>query len=167
MAGREGKVVVCDVRHSAEGFRRALVVDDEGGLQLLVRAILEQGPFIVDVARDGLEACDLIRQTTYDAIVCDIFMPTMDGAAFYGALKEFDPRQAERVIFVTGGSLDPETRARVRDSGRPMLRKPFEIEELERAVIRVADQGLEPVPNARHHVAAAASAPGCSRPASA
>jgi CheY-like chemotaxis protein len=140
--------VVCAVRNSAGAFRRALVVDDEGGLQLLVRAILEQGPFIVDVARDGLEACDRIRQTSYDAIVCDIYMQSMDGAAFYGALKEYDSRQAERVIFVTGGSLDPETRARVRDSGRPLLRKPFEIEELERAVTRVADQGLEPVSNA-------------------
>lgn len=140
--------MVCAVPKYARDFRRVLVVDDEGGLQLLVRAILEQGPYLVDVARNGLEACDRIRQATYDAIVCDIFMPSMDGAALYGALREFDPRQAERVIFVTGGSLDPEKRAQVKDSGRPLLRKPFEIEEFERVVAVVANTGSEQTANA-------------------
>lgn len=96
---------------------------------------------MVDVARNGCEACDRIRTNQYDAIVCDLLMPQMDGAAFFRALKELDEEQADRVIFVTGASLDLETRAQIRESGRPILRKPFDIDELERAVNAVAQAG--------------------------
>ena len=109
-------------------------MDDEGGLQLLVRAILEHSAYLVDVARDGLEACTHVRSTKYDAIICDILMPNMDGAAFYGALLEIDEQQARRVLFVTGADLDEKTKTTLRDSGQPLLHKPFEINEFEEAV---------------------------------
>jgi CheY-like chemotaxis protein len=137
-AGWEGQRTVTMAAEQKAGFRRALVVDDEGGLQLLVRAVLEHGSYMVDVARNGCEACDRIRTNQYDAIVCDLLMPQMDGATFFRALKELDEEQAGRVIFVTGASLDLETRAQIRESGRPILRKPFDIDELERAVNAVA-----------------------------
>jgi two-component system NtrC family sensor kinase len=117
-------------------------------VQLLVRAVLEQGPYLVDVARNGFEACDRVRQGTYDAIVCDIFMPSMDGAAFYAALRECDPEQAERVIFVTGATLSAEKRAWLKQTGRPLVHKPFDIEEFERVVDAVANADLEPAGNA-------------------
>lgn len=115
-------------------FRRALVVDDEGSLQLLVRAVLEHDGFLVDVARDGIEACRRVTRTKYDAIICDIFMPNMDGAEFFRALCDIDRSQAARVLFVTGGELDADMSARVRQSGRPVLSKPFEVDEFTRAV---------------------------------
>lgn len=115
-------------------FRRALVIDDEGGLQLLVRALLEHEGFLVDVARDGVEACRRVRITKYDAIICDIFMPNMDGADFFRALCDIDRGQAARVLFVTGGEMDTAVSARVLESGRPILYKPFGVDEFTRAV---------------------------------
>jgi len=119
-------------------FRQALVVDDEGSLQLLVRAILEHGAFLVDVAPDGVEACERVKKTRYDAIICDIFMPNMDGTAFYRELMRIDEQQARRVIFVTGADLDDDVKAKVKQSGRPILYKPFEIEEFTEAVNLIA-----------------------------
>ncbi len=119
-------------------FRRALVVDDEGGLQLLVRAILEHSAYLVDVARDGLEACNRVRGVKYDAIICDILMPNMDGTTFFHTLLEIDAQQARRVLFVTGEDLDDETKAKLRTSGRPLMHKPFEIDEFQRVVDGVA-----------------------------
>jgi CheY-like chemotaxis protein len=119
-------------------FRQVLVVDDEGALQMLVRAVLEQERFMVDIARDGMEACVQVRRQHYDAIVCDLRMPKMDGATFYGILKDTDASQAGRVIFVTGADIDADTGQKV--LGRPILRKPFDIDELERIVARVACQ---------------------------
>lgn len=120
------------------GFRQVLVVDDEGALQLLVRAILEQDYYMVDVARDGVEACSQVRRNCYDAIVCDLRMPNMDGATFFDELKSIDREQADRVIFVTGLDIDSETGSRVK--GRPILRKPFDIAELESMVAGVVRQ---------------------------
>jgi len=119
-------------------FAGALVVDDEGGLQMLVKAILEHGAYLVDVAKDGLEACQRVRATRYDAIICDIFMPNMDGLTFYQKLRDIDRNQADRVIFVTGADLEDDIVRAVRECGRPVLRKPFEIDEFSRTVDSVA-----------------------------
>jgi len=125
-------------KDSNGGFCGALVVDDEGSLQLLVRAILEHSAYLVDVAKDGLEACDLVKTSQYDAIICDIRMPNMDGMEFYAELTRIDAKQAGRVIFVTGLELDDETKEQVRLSGRPILHKPFEIDDFTSTVNAVA-----------------------------
>jgi len=119
------------------GFPRILVVDDDGGLQLLVRGILEQYGYMVDVAADGLAACEMAGQTNYDAIVCDVIMPRMDGTEFYAKLRETDSEQAQRVVFVTGAILDGPTREQLHHSGRRVIRKPFNIEEFELAIAEV------------------------------
>lgn len=119
-------------------FLRVLVVDDEASLQLLLSSILELDEYMVDVARDGLEACQKVQNTWYDAIVCDVRLPHMDGAEFYATLAASNSRQASRVMFVTGYDLDPLTKEALDRTGRPLLRKPFTLEEIQRAVTEVA-----------------------------
>lgn len=120
-----------------KGFPRILVVDDDGGLQLLVRGILEQYGFMVDVAADGLRASQMAAETKYDAIVCDVIMPCMDGPEFYARLQETDHEQSGRVVFVTGAHLDDDTRDRLQRTRRRVIRKPFNIDEFEEAVAEV------------------------------
>jgi len=122
-------------------FPHILVVDDDGGLQLLVRGILEQYGFMVDVAADGLQATEMAARTKYDAIVCDVVMPHMDGCEFYAGLQQTDPEQARRLIFVTGAYLDDQTRDRLQRTRRTVIRKPFNIDEFEQAVAEALRQG--------------------------
>ncbi len=121
-------------------FPHILVVDDDGGLQLLVRGILEQYGFMVDVAADGLQATEMAARTRYDAIVCDVVMPHMDGCEFYAGLQQTDPEQARRLIFVTGAYLDDKTRDRLHRTRRTVIRKPFNIDEFEQAVAEALRQ---------------------------
>jgi len=52
------------------------------------------------------EALEWLRQgAEYDVILCDIMMPQMTGIAFHEELKKLRPRDAERIIFVTGGAF--------------------------------------------------------------
>jgi CheY-like chemotaxis protein len=120
-------------------FRRALVVDDEGGLQFLVRVILEQADYLVDVARDGLDACGKLDLAEYDAIVCDIVMPNMDGPTLYDHLERAHRREAHRIVFVTGADLDPELTGLINSTGCRLLRKPFSVSELCEAVDALAE----------------------------
>jgi CheY-like chemotaxis protein len=122
-------------------FPHILVVDDDGGLQLLVRGILEQYGFMVDVAADGRQATEMAARTKYDAIVCDVVMPHMDGCEFYAGLQQTDPEQARRLIFVTGAYLDDQTRDRLQRTRRTVIRKPFNIDEFEQAVAEALRQG--------------------------
>ncbi|MBP6978833.1 MAG: sigma-54-dependent Fis family transcriptional regulator [Lentimicrobiaceae bacterium] len=58
---------------------RILVVDDERSIRNTLREILEYEKYEVDDAVDGVTALEMIRQTHYDVILCDIKMPQMDG----------------------------------------------------------------------------------------
>ncbi|MCK4270738.1 MAG: response regulator, partial [Methanogenium sp.] len=57
-----------------------LIVDDEPDLLELTKIYLEKtGDFTVDTAASACEAMEMIKATTYDAIVSDYQMPEMDG----------------------------------------------------------------------------------------
>ncbi|HNS17575.1 MAG TPA: sigma-54 dependent transcriptional regulator [Bacteroidales bacterium] len=58
---------------------KILVVDDERSIRNTLREILEYEKYEVDDAVDGLTALEMIGQTHYDVILCDIKMPQMDG----------------------------------------------------------------------------------------
>ena len=57
--------------------RTALVVDDDPFISELLRVILENNKFDVDVASDGIHAVELTRR--YDVILLDLNMPVFDG----------------------------------------------------------------------------------------
>ena len=56
-----------------------LVIDDEKTIRQALTEILEDESYEVSQAADGAEALQLIQKNTYDAVLCDIKMPKMDG----------------------------------------------------------------------------------------
>ncbi len=58
---------------------KILVIDDERSIRNTIKEILEYEKHQVMLAVDGSEGLELIEQTTFDAILCDIKMPEMDG----------------------------------------------------------------------------------------
>ncbi|MBL7104228.1 MAG: sigma-54-dependent Fis family transcriptional regulator [Bacteroidales bacterium] len=56
-----------------------LIIDDERSIRNTLRDILEYEKFKVDEAENGMDAIELIKNKTYDVILCDIKMPEMDG----------------------------------------------------------------------------------------
>ena len=58
---------------------RVLAVDDIAVNQRLVATILEREGYRVDLASNGLEAVDALRNRPYDVVLMDVQMPEMDG----------------------------------------------------------------------------------------
>lgn len=58
---------------------KVLVVDDSLTMRKVLARLLEREGFEVLVAKDGLDAMQLLQETTPDAILTDIEMPRMDG----------------------------------------------------------------------------------------
>lgn len=56
-----------------------LVIDDERSIRNTLKEILEGEKYAVEVAENGESALEMIRQNSYDVILCDIKMPGMDG----------------------------------------------------------------------------------------
>ena len=66
--------------------RRALVIDDEVHFRYFLRVLLEKAGFAVKMARNGIEALDVLRSWRPDVITLDVMMPEQSGLTFYGAV---------------------------------------------------------------------------------
>ncbi|MGH7268589.1 MAG: response regulator [Candidatus Rokuibacteriota bacterium] len=135
--GREREPVTSpgDGSPGAHGIR-VLVVDDEALVADLVSEILRLDGHQVDHATNGLEALARIRAARYRLIVSDVHMPDLDGPTFYRQLLEIDSAFADRVVFITGDVLSPDTQRFLETSGVPYLEKPFGITTFQAAIRR-------------------------------
>ncbi|MGD0650245.1 MAG: ATP-binding protein [Verrucomicrobiia bacterium] len=111
-----------------------LIVDDEPGIVLLLNEVFAGLGHNVTTATNGVEAMERIAAESYDVIVSDMRMPGMDGVKFFETLKNQNEALARRIIFATGDTVSPDTRAFLKDTGNPWLSKPFNIQQIIDAV---------------------------------
>src|SRR5687767_1536365 len=111
-----------------------LLVEDERALAAAVSEALTDAGLQVDHAGDGEEALARVRQKTYDAVICDLKMPRVDGMMLYRAMAAATPALARRVIFVTGDVAGTDAERFLEDTGCRWLAKPFRLGDLLRAV---------------------------------
>lgn len=108
--------------------RRALVVDDDAGIRILVTRILSRHGYEVDAVKDGAEAIEKLLQQDYAVIVLDLMMPRIDGRGVVRYLTEHRPEALPNVIVMTAYG---ETA--IRTVCPPVVRfiaKPFDISRL-------------------------------------
>ena len=108
-------------------------MDDEPGIGLLLaRLLADQGE--VEVVGLGNEVLRRVAAgARYDAILCDLGLPDLSGAAVFRALERQTPQQAARVIFLSGGA-DPEAERLLEGVSNPRLGKPCRRADLLRAI---------------------------------
>lgn len=112
-----------------------LVVEDEEKMQKIIVEILELVGHQVMTAGNGEEALALLQNSDPpDAILLDLNMPVMDGRELFQRLVKQKSFLANRVLFLTGDTLNPNTRNFLNSVGRPFLNKPFTLDELRDAV---------------------------------
>ncbi len=82
--------------------RRLLVVDDNVDSRDAIRMLLEDLGAKVRVAADGVAASEMIRGGEFDAVLCDLRMPRMDGFEFMRAVREMRDDTLPPVIAMSG-----------------------------------------------------------------
>jgi CheY-like chemotaxis protein len=117
-----------------------LVVDDEPGIVEVLTEVLSSHGHNVTSATNGGEAMDRIAAGSFDVILSDMRMPGMDGVKFFESLKQTNETLAHRIIFVTGDTVSPETRAFLKDTGNRWLSKPFNIQQVVDTVDNMLDK---------------------------
>ncbi len=125
------------------GVRRSriLVVDDDATLAATIRRVFGRA-HDVTIATNGKEALDLLRGgRRFDAIVCDLMMPTMTGMDLYGELARTMPAVCERIVFITGGAFTPAARAFLDRVSNHRVEKPFVPQALRSAVEELMQGG--------------------------
>jgi two-component system cell cycle sensor histidine kinase/response regulator CckA len=122
-------------------MHRVLVVDDDHDLAVLLGEVLTYENCEVDIAANGMEAMDCLRARDYDAVLCDLMMPRVDGEVLYNDVIRDYPFLANRFLFITG---QPSRKAGFSDfvwrTGNQLIEKPFEVQELRTAVREVLER---------------------------
>jgi PAS domain S-box-containing protein len=122
--------VPATVEHRAGHGQTVLVVDDEAPILHAARAALESAGYHVVTARDGRAAIDLYVRYggAVTAVVLDVMMPGLDGAATLTELRRADP--ACRVLLTSGLRLPADLAATARNEGIAFLPKPYTADQL-------------------------------------
>jgi two-component system, OmpR family, response regulator len=106
-----------------DGHVRILVIEDDKHLAGSLKRGLQADGFAVDVALDGNEGLWRAKETVYDAIVCDIMLPGVNGYRVCGALREAGNWTPMLMLTAKDGELDE---AEALDTGADdFLSKPF------------------------------------------
>ena len=110
-----------------------LVVDDSETERQLIGGLLKcKLDWIVQYAKDGSEACDLVGQVFPDLIITDLQMPIMDGIQTIEAILAIDDSVR---ILVISALADKATLIKAMSLGAyGFVCKPFTDYELEDAV---------------------------------
>jgi CheY-like chemotaxis protein len=106
--------------------RRILCIDDEADMGDTFARMLGRHHEVTFETDAGRAIARLRAGERYDAIICDIMMPSINGIEFYRTLRDLAPELVERCGFVTGGTFTAAARAFVETLPRSrLLEKPF------------------------------------------
>ena len=106
---------------------RILVIDDERSIRSTLREILEYEKYAVDDAADGFDGLRLVKENKYDAILCDIKMPRMDGMEVLSQIFEITDTP---VIMISGhGTIETAVEA-IKKGAYDYISKPLDLNRL-------------------------------------
>jgi len=117
---------------------RILVVDDDSLVRHMIADALEAQGYQVATASESFGALQCLERERPDAVVCDVRMPGLDGAALRRLLRRGEQRLPFLLISgdsTTGDHLDDASDART-----AFLAKPFTPDELTTRLRQLLDE---------------------------
>ena len=112
------------------GRRRLLLIDDEPMVGQAIRRLLSASHDVV-IADGGTAALEVLSyDQEFDAIICDLAMPGLDGPAVHERLSEWQPHLAEVMVFCSGGAFSARMTTFLSAVGNPVVAKPVRMTQL-------------------------------------
>lgn len=85
----------------------------------------------VESALGATQALELLRERSFDVLLCDLLMPSMTGMGLHAHLAKVRPELIPRMIFMTGCPFGQGVREFLASVPNERIDKPFEAEELD------------------------------------
>jgi two-component system, cell cycle sensor histidine kinase and response regulator CckA len=123
---------------------RILIVDDEMFVLRAFRRTLSP-PHEVVLAEGGAQAIDILKSDVeFDAIVCDLMMPQVDGVMLHEHIGQHVPRLLDRMIFCSGGAFTERAKDFASSLSNIILDKPVSSEDLRDAIAAICGRREDP-----------------------
>jgi DNA-binding NtrC family response regulator len=125
-----------------------LIVDDETEFSSVIAERMRNRGLMVDTAESGMQALEMIKKKSYDAVILDMAMPEMDG---FETLKQMlETNKDLQIIFLTGHATVEKGVEAVKMGAVDFLEKPADlttlmgkISEAQQKKMLLFEQGLE------------------------
>lgn len=124
---------------------RILVVDDDDALLNTVTRCLDRDHEVVALSDPRAALYLLEGGERFSLVLCDVAMPHLSGVELFRRVHAISTEQADRFVFMTSGSTDPDIRAFLETSPHERLDKPFQLQNL-RGVARRMSAPATPNP---------------------
>ncbi len=103
-----------------------LIVEDNKINQVITKKMLTKKEITSDIASNGMEAVELVKNNTYDAVLMDIHMPGISGEEATIRIRKFD--KMTPIIALTAISLDDSLESFYAAGCNDVVTKPFKPE---------------------------------------
>jgi two-component system chemotaxis response regulator CheY len=82
-------------------MKRILIVDDSASMRQMVVFTLKKAGYQIVDAKDGLEALEIAKTQSFDAVISDINMPNMDGLTLIKHLRTLPAYKFTPLLMLT------------------------------------------------------------------
>lgn len=110
---------------------KILIIDDAPVIREFLHEVLTDAGFEVDVAENGKDGLELIADTEYSMIFCDVHMPVMNGLQTIKNIKMIKP---DIPIIMTDSLPEKEAENAAKAGAIRCLAKPFDLKELKETI---------------------------------
>lgn len=119
---------------------RILVVDDDDDIRELLSISLGIDGHIVEDARDGFLALDVLAEGGFDLVVLDVNMPHLNGLQVVSRLRSLPLSPQPRVLMLSALATSADVEAGLAAGADEYATKPFQIRQIGQYVDRLLDE---------------------------
>ena len=107
---------------------RVLVVDDEENIRHMLSLLLKKEGYSVQTAHDGEDALETLGRAEFDAVICDLRMPNLDGM---GLLRKLAEEKVTTTVIVMSAYADiDDALDAIKAGAYDYVAKPFKKDEI-------------------------------------
>jgi two-component system alkaline phosphatase synthesis response regulator PhoP len=118
-------------------MKKILIVDDEPNIVMSLEYTFKKNNFEVFIARDGLEALDILKTNFPDVIILDVMMPMVDGYATLEQIRKDKNLEHTKVIFLSAKNKASDIEKGMALGADAYLTKPFSIKKVVETVLEL------------------------------
>ncbi len=113
------------------GRRKVLLVDDDVDIvELITKALDDDGRFEVRIAANGFDAGMMVKEYRPDLIILDVMLPDINGKEVCHRVRADSSLEDVRIICISGMIEEDKVQELKLAGADDFLHKPFEIDEL-------------------------------------
>lgn len=115
-----------------------LVIEDERSVMDFIRIALERHGYSCRTASSAAQGITMLETGNFNGVISDMRTPGgASGADVHAWISRNRPELKDRMLFITGDTVNEETLRALNHTGVPYIEKPFRVKDLIANVERI------------------------------